>query len=152
MTSKTSNIGSSPQWLSGPLCVELGGPTDDKFDACAHEWNWHPNHLRIICRANRKLTITRIRNKLFSIMLSPWTEEVEMRKLTYTPFCSHMCKGVIAPPHFFFHFWAQQTSFVCVYCFFWVNLMSYMCLCYYEVNTYGNGNRGCSYWNNPEVQ
>ena len=27
-----------PRWLSGPLrVVELGGLTDNKFDACAHE-------------------------------------------------------------------------------------------------------------------
>ena len=32
---KTSNIASSPRRSSGPLyVVELGGPTDDKFDAC----------------------------------------------------------------------------------------------------------------------
>ena len=36
--SKISNVASSPQWLSGPLpAVELGGPTDDKFDTCANE-------------------------------------------------------------------------------------------------------------------
>ena len=31
------------------------GPTDDKFDACAHEWNWHSNRLRITHHAIRKL-------------------------------------------------------------------------------------------------
>ena len=37
---KTPNVASSPRWLSGPLrVVALGGPTEDKFDACAHEWN-----------------------------------------------------------------------------------------------------------------
>ena len=39
---------SGPPLLSDPLCVaELGGPTDDKFDTCAHEWNWHINRPRI---------------------------------------------------------------------------------------------------------
>ena len=37
---KTPNVASSPRRLSGPLrVVALGGPTEDKFDACAHEWN-----------------------------------------------------------------------------------------------------------------
>ena len=37
---KTPNVASSPWRLSGPLrVVALGGPTEDKFDACAHEWN-----------------------------------------------------------------------------------------------------------------
>ena len=37
---KTSNIASSPRRWSVPLCVvELGRPTDDKFDACEQEWN-----------------------------------------------------------------------------------------------------------------
>ena len=32
------NVASSPRQLSSPLpVVELGGPADDKFDACAHE-------------------------------------------------------------------------------------------------------------------
>ena len=35
---KTPNVASSPRRLSGPLrVVALGGPTEDKFDACAHE-------------------------------------------------------------------------------------------------------------------
>ena len=35
---KKSNVTSLLRQLSGPLCVvELGGPTDDKFDACTHE-------------------------------------------------------------------------------------------------------------------
>ena len=37
---KTPNVASSPRRLSGPLrVVALGGPTEDKFDACAHERN-----------------------------------------------------------------------------------------------------------------
>ena len=41
----------------GPVCVlELGGRTDDKFDACAHEWNWHTNRPRIThCVVHLKL-------------------------------------------------------------------------------------------------
>ena len=55
---KTSNVSSSPQQLSGSLLViELGGLTDDRFDAGAHEQNWHSNCPRIIHCANRKLTI-----------------------------------------------------------------------------------------------
>ena len=55
---KTSNVVSSPWQLSGPLhVVELGGLTDDKFDACAHESNWHSNRPRIIRRANQMLAI-----------------------------------------------------------------------------------------------
>ena len=35
---KTPNVASSPRRLSGPLrVVALGGPTEEKFDACAHE-------------------------------------------------------------------------------------------------------------------
>ena len=56
--SKTSNVASSPLRLSDlSRVVELEGPTDDKFDACAHEWNWHSNRPRIIRCANRKLPI-----------------------------------------------------------------------------------------------
>ena len=55
---KTSNVASSPQWLSGPLhVVKLGGPMDDKFITCAHERNWHFNRPRIIRHANQKLAI-----------------------------------------------------------------------------------------------
>ena len=37
---KTPNVASSPRRLSGPFrVVALGGPTEDKFDACAHECN-----------------------------------------------------------------------------------------------------------------
>ena len=61
---KTSNVASSPRRLSGSLrVVEPGGPMDDKFDTCTHEWNWHPNHPRIIGHANQKLPI----------MLCTWT-------------------------------------------------------------------------------
>ena len=39
---KTSNVASSPRRLSGPLrVVELGGPTDDKVDACTHDSKCH---------------------------------------------------------------------------------------------------------------
>ena len=39
---KTSNVASSPQRLSGPLrVVELGGPTDDKADACTQDSKCH---------------------------------------------------------------------------------------------------------------
>ena len=39
--SKTSNVASLPQQSSGPYSVvEMGGPMEDKFDACAHKWNW----------------------------------------------------------------------------------------------------------------
>ena len=55
---KTSNIASSPQWLSGPLhVVKLGGPMDDKFITCTHEQNWHFNRPKIIRHAHQKLAI-----------------------------------------------------------------------------------------------
>ena len=39
---KTSNVASSPRRLSGPLSVvELGGPTDDIVNACAHGSKCH---------------------------------------------------------------------------------------------------------------
>ena len=39
---KTLNAVLSSQWLSGPLrVVELGGPTDDKADAYAHDSKSH---------------------------------------------------------------------------------------------------------------
>ena len=35
---KTSNLATSPRWMSGPFhVVELGRPADDKFGACANE-------------------------------------------------------------------------------------------------------------------
>ena len=53
--SKTSNVVSSPQCLSGPLrVVELGNPMDDKIDACAHD-SVSFIRARFVCRVNRKL-------------------------------------------------------------------------------------------------
>ena len=59
---KTSNVVSSPWRLSDPLCVvELGELTDDKFNACAHEWkNWYSNRPWIIRHENRKLANTAV--------------------------------------------------------------------------------------------
>ena len=55
-TLKHQTLRPSPRRWSDPLrTVELRGPTDDKFDACTHECNWHFNRPRIIRRANRKL-------------------------------------------------------------------------------------------------
>ena len=58
---KTPNVASSPRRLSGPLrVVALGGPTEDKFDACAHEWNYY-------------LTVAEsIRRQIESSPLLPW--------------------------------------------------------------------------------
>ena len=54
--SKISNVGAPYLLRLSIRVVELGGPTNDKYDACAHEWNWH-HGTRIIPRANRKLDI-----------------------------------------------------------------------------------------------
>ena len=62
---KTSNVASSPWRVPGFLrVVEPGGPMDDKFDTCTHEWmKLASNHPRIIRHANQKL----------AIMLCTWT-------------------------------------------------------------------------------
>ena len=65
---KTSNVVSSPWRLSGPLpVVELGGPMDDKFDICAHEWNCHSNRPRTIRCAKLKARYYLYRQTIISV-------------------------------------------------------------------------------------
>ena len=53
---KTPNVASSPRRLSGPLrVVALGGPTEDKFDVCAHEWNCY---LTVAESIRRQITVS----------------------------------------------------------------------------------------------
>ena len=92
--SKTSNIASPPRRLSGPLrVVELGGPMNDKVGACAHEWNWHSNHPRIIRHANRKFAI-KVIPYACPTYTTWWTHSLAggrigpLPKVQITPFCS----------------------------------------------------------------
>ena len=72
---KTSNAASSPQRLSGPLrIVELGGLADDKFNTCAHDWNWHPTVL--------ESSVMQIKSSLFNPM-RPTGPSVEMKNSVF---------------------------------------------------------------------
>ena len=88
---KIINVASTPRRLSGPLrVVELGGQMDDKFDACAQQWNLHSNCPRIIRHANRKLTNNiwgwvfiplEVFGELVQIMTDTWSEYDYIKQL-----------------------------------------------------------------------
>ena len=61
-------VASSLQQSKGPLrAIELRRLTDDKFDACAHEWNWCSNPPLTILRANLKLANVRYTDVIDSV-------------------------------------------------------------------------------------
>ena len=65
---KTWSVGTSTWWLSDPLyVVGLKGPMDDRFETCAHQWNWHFTHPRIIHHANWTLAIYYVRTHVCSL-------------------------------------------------------------------------------------
>ena len=87
-TVKTSDVASSPQRLLGSLrVVDLRRPTDDKYDAWAHEWNWHSTRPRIIRCENRSLLMNELEIHNYflhrcSLILQPQTGYLILHRYT----------------------------------------------------------------------
>ena len=69
-TSKVHYHGAAVRSFASLPVVKVGSPTDDKFDACAHEWKRHYNRPRIVRRANPWKYDERNHNEIYLIWIT----------------------------------------------------------------------------------